>query len=120
MKRRDLLKMSSAALLPGTLTPKGANARAAARSVERWDVFELTFDGPSTGNPFIDVTFSATFSFQNRKVKCDGFCDGDGKYKVRFMPDEVGAWTYATDSNQPTLTGKTGTFECTAAREGNH
>ena len=27
----------------------------AARSVEQWGVFEATFDGPSKGNPFIDV-----------------------------------------------------------------
>jgi hypothetical protein len=120
VNRRELLKLSSAVLLPGALTPKGGDAQAAARPVERWGIFELILDGPSTGNPFIDVTFGARFTFQNRKLICDGFYDGDGKYKVRFMPDEPGTWSFVTESNQPALTGRTGTFECTVAREGNH
>ena len=31
-------------------------------AVERWKQWELTLDGPSTGNPFVDVDFSATFT----------------------------------------------------------
>lgn len=119
MNRRELLKMSSAALL-GSSPLLEANAQANAASVERWDVFELTLDGPSGGNPFTDVTFGAAFAMGNRKIACAGFYDGDGKYKVRFMPDEMGAWSYTTSSNRPELNGHAGNFQCTPAREGNH
>lgn len=119
MNRRELLKMSSAALLGADPLVK-ANAQGGAPPVERWDVFELTLEGPSAGNPFIDVTFGATFAAENRKIACRGFYDGDGKYKVRFMPDETGAWSYTTSSNRPELSGHAGSFQCTHAREGNH
>lgn len=118
MNRRELLKISSAALFSGAAV-RGANAQRVASVVERWNIFELALDGPTAGNPFIDVTFEATFELGNRRITCAGFYDGDGKYKVRFMPDETGVWNYTTASNRAELNGQTGRFECTAAREGN-
>lgn len=46
--------------------------------------------------------------------------DGEGVYKVRFMPDALGEWTYTTDSSTPSLKGKTGTFETVSPRAENH
>ena len=88
--------------------------------VERWGVFELTLQGPSAGNPFLDVRFGARFRFRNRVVETDGFYDGAGIYKVRFMPDEIGEWTYTTASNAPALDGKTGSLSVVAPSAGNH
>ncbi len=89
-------------------------------TVERWDIFEVTLDGPAEGNPFLDVTFGARFAYKHRVIDVDGFYDGDGVYKVRFMPDSIGAWTYTTRSNIPALDGQTGTFDCVPAAPGNH
>ncbi|MFL7811211.1 MAG: DUF5060 domain-containing protein, partial [Anaerolineae bacterium] len=36
--------------------------------VERWDIFELSLDGPQDGNPFIDVSLRARFSYKHRVV----------------------------------------------------
>ena len=44
-----------------------------------WATFELSFDGPSEGNPFQDVTFGAVFTHGERKVRLNGFYDGDGR-----------------------------------------
>ena len=88
--------------------------------VERWGLFDLTLAGPSDGNPFIDVTLSAEFSYKNRVVRADGFYDGDGTYRVRCMPDAPGEWRYVTHSNRAELDGLTGTFICTPASPGNH
>ena len=33
-----------------------------ARGVEQWGIFEVALKGPATGNPFVDVHFSATFT----------------------------------------------------------
>ncbi|HOU12698.1 MAG TPA: DUF5605 domain-containing protein [Anaerolineae bacterium] len=90
------------------------------QSVERWDIFEAALAGPAEGNPFLDVTFGARFAYKHRVIDVDGFYDGDGCYKVRFMPDTVGAWTYTTRSNVAALDGQTGTFKCTPASAGNH
>ncbi|MGO7423315.1 DUF5060 domain-containing protein, partial [Rhizobium ruizarguesonis] len=31
-------------------------------AVEKWGVFEASFDGPSGGNPYLDVAFDAVFT----------------------------------------------------------
>jgi hypothetical protein len=86
----------------------------------KWDVFEAAFDGPSEGNPFVEVSLNATFSLGHRQVTVSGFYDGDGTYRVRFMPDEEGDWTYRTDANVAALAGRTGTFNCGPPRAGIH
>jgi hypothetical protein len=88
--------------------------------VERWGVHEIELAGPSDGNPFADVRLSARFQFRNRIVEADGFYDGDGVYRVRFMPDAVGPWSYTTVSNVTELDGHAGAFEVSPASEGNH
>lgn len=87
--------------------------------VERWGIFEVVLNGPASGNPFIDVILSAQFSRQNRVLEPDGFYDGEGVYRIRFMPDSPGEWHYVTRSNVPELDGQRGQFTCVAASEGN-
>ena len=90
------------------------------RMVERWGIFELTLNAPDTGNPFTEVQLTAEFSQNDRTFEPHGFYDGNGIYKIRFMPDEVGEWTYTTKSNRAELDGKTGEFTCVEPSEGNH
>ena len=56
------------------------------KQVEKWGVFEVEFQGPAEGNPFTDQEVTGTFESKNEYVKADGFYDGNGIYKVRFMP----------------------------------
>lgn len=90
------------------------------RQVEQYTIFELEFKGPSAGNPFVDVQLSAEFRLMNRSLFCEGFYDGDGIYRIRFMPDQTGEWTYSTRSNVPQLDSKKGSITCTKPSEGNH
>lgn len=92
----------------------------AASEVEQYKIFELELKGPSAGNPFTDVQLSAEFRLLNRLLFCEGFYDGDGIFKIRFMPDEPGNWTYITKSNIKELNSKRGTFTCIAATTENH
>jgi hypothetical protein len=89
-------------------------------SVEKWGLFEAAFQGPGDGNPFVDVTLDVAFSRENRTVLAPGFYDGDGVYRVRFMPDTEGEWTYETRSNVVALNGVTGAFRCGPPSSGNH
>lgn len=91
-----------------------------AQSMEQYNIFELTLKGPATGNPFTDITLSAEFKFKNRILEPEGFYDGKGIFKIRFMPDKVGEWTWITHSNIKELDGKTGKFTCTPASPENH
>jgi hypothetical protein len=93
---------------------------APAETVERWGVFELSLNGPASGNPFLDVRLSAQFRFRNRTIEVDGFYDGGGVYRVRFMPDEVGEWSYRTASNVAALNGKSGAVTVEAPSARNH
>lgn len=89
-------------------------------SVEKWNIFELEIYGPSHGNPFVDVVIGAQFSMEGQRVDIEGFYDGDGKYKVRFMPEKEGKWTYCTKSNAHSMDGIEGSFTCTPAVGDNH
>ncbi len=94
--------------------------KAGVNMVERWDIFELSLSGPKDGNPFLDVKLSARFRQDDRVVEPDGFYDGDGVYRIRFMPDQPGAWTYETESNVKELAGASGEFTCIEPSSGNH
>jgi hypothetical protein len=88
--------------------------------VEQWGVFELTLAGPTNGNPFIDVEFSARFTLGTNVVKVPGFYDGGGVYHVRFMPESQGDWRYETKSNRRPLNRQRGKFSVVAPAPGNH
>jgi hypothetical protein len=93
---------------------------ARAAEVEQWGLFELTLRGPAGGNPFIDVELFATFVQGDKKVRVSGFYDGGGTYRVRFMPEAAGEWTYTTASNRPELGARTGALTVTRPSPGNH
>ncbi len=88
--------------------------------VEQWDIFQISEKGTKQGNPFMDVAFSATFKKGEKIMEVPGFYDGDGIYKIRFMPSEQGVWKYETCSNISELQGLTGEFQCIEPYKGNH
>src|SRR4030043_124520 len=98
----------------------GCSDAATTVETEQWDIFELTLNGPLAGNPFVDVKLSAEFTQGTEIFKPDGFYDGNGIYKVRFMPNATGNWTYITRTNRSELGGRKGGFTCTKAGPGNH
>ena len=132
MDRRTVLKLGAATLAasidlsvvasspPTSTRPHEGKSGAAISTTEQWGLFEVKLAGPSTGNPFQDVLLSARFTLEHRSVEVKGFYDGEGVYRVRFMPDAVGSWTYTTASSAPELDRKSGSFRCTAASSGNH
>eukprot|EP01084_Bolivina_argentea_P070037 127400_1 len=95
--------------------------------IEKWDQFEISFpNGPQNGNPFMDYIISANFTFINNTKNSDnlpfivdGFYDGNGKYLIRFMPNQIGIWSYKVTSNIISINGKYGSFECIPATSNN-
>ena len=90
------------------------------QTVEKYRIFNAKLKGPSTGNPFVDVSLSATFSGPTERITTDGFYDGDGTYVIRLMPTQEGEWTYITKSNIKELNGQTGSFLVTKPGPDNH
>lgn len=88
--------------------------------VEQWGVFEHALTGPKDGNPFVDVQLTATFQHDKQSLTVTGFYDGNGTYRIRFMPPTIGDWTFTTQCNCAELTGKTGTVTVVKPSPGNH
>jgi hypothetical protein len=101
---------------------KSIKADGAELRVPLYGLFETSIiNTTSYDNPFADVELNAVFtSPTGRLVSFFGFYDGDGNggqtgnvWKQRFMPDEVGTWTFVltfTDGSP----GSSGSFECIA------
>jgi hypothetical protein len=87
---------------------------AGAMDVGRWEVFELAMTtSNSYGNPYTEVTLSATFTGPSAEtITVEGFWDGGDMWKLRMAPTEVGTWTYTTTSNDSNLDGQNGGFQC--------
>lgn len=76
-------------------------------------------------NKFTDVTLNVEYtSPSGRKIQFAGFYDGDGQggqsgnvWKMRFMPDEVGTWSYAYSWSDG-KSGGSGTFTAVGAGAG--
>jgi len=60
------------------------------QNTEKWKVFELTLSATTSGNPFKDVKLTGNFISNNDTISVLGFYDGEGIYKIRFMPREEG------------------------------
>ncbi len=91
-----------------------------AASVEQWGLFEVELTGPADGNPFLDVELSAVFTRDSTSVTVPGFYDGNGIYRVRFMPGQPGEWRYVTRSNRSDLSAHSGSVTVVPAGPGNH
>lgn len=87
--------------------------------VERWGVFELALPGRSDGNPFTDHTIRARFCCRAETVEVNGFYDGEGVWRVRFMPRFALPYTFRVWGSF--ADGETsGSFDVTPAAPGNH
>ena len=84
---------------------------AGAQNIEKWGLFELTLKGSKIENPVTDNDLTALFIQNVDTISIRGFYDGDGIYKVRFMPEKTGLWRYSVFSNQKSLHRK-GAFAC--------
>ena len=95
-------------------------AVAEAADIPLFGLFEKEItNSESYGNPFADVDLVGEFkSPSGQATKVYGFYAGDGKggnsgnvWKIRFMPDQLGKWTYTYSFSDSTTT-ISGRFSC--------
>lgn len=87
----------------------------------RWGVLEVRIDGPSHGNPFVDVDLHADFTRPDGStVRVGGFYDGDGEWVARVLADQEGRWTFSTTATARSLDGLRGKAQVGAALDGAH
>ena len=87
------------------------------QTAEKWGIFEIAVEGPSGGNPFTEQEISGTFCSPFETVHTPGFYDGNGVYRVRFMPSFTGKYTYKIES---TFGEAEGEFSVTEPSPENH
>ena len=83
--------------------------------VERWDTCEITLAASKTyDNPFQNVELTGTFTHKEtgKSINVNGFYDGGSTWRIRFMPRELGAWSYLTESADSGLDAKAGEITC--------
>ena len=120
VSNRTFLRFRVAVVLLAAAAPWATGAATASQTVEQWGIYEIALAGPTNGNPFLDVGFAAQFSQQDASTRVAGFYDGDGIYRVRFMPPKQGHWRYRTTSSATQLNDKTGEFTVNAPSARNH
>ena len=88
-------------------------------TAEQWGVWEISLKGRTEGNPFTDYPVAGVFTSKNETKRTEGFYDGNGIYKVRFMPSFAETYTF-------TITGDcleapvSGSFTVEPAKDENH
>ena len=94
------------------------------KTVEKWGLFEVCCKGSAGGNPFTERYIRAVFAGEQEQVTAHGFYDGDGVYRVRFMPSFEGEYSFRVTGNFAEGCGIEdtceGTFTVTAPSAGNH
>jgi putative membrane-bound dehydrogenase-like protein len=87
------------------------------RDVPSFGIFEETFTQQrSYGNPYVEVSATATFVQPGgRQRSIPLFWDGGAKWKVRFSPDVIGAWSWSVTSSDAGLNGANGSFTCVSS-----
>lgn len=68
-------------------------------TVERWGLLELSLPGRTGGNPFTDYEIRGRFTGEKEDVTVSGFYDGNGIWKIRFMPSFSGVYRYTVSGN---------------------
>ena len=98
------------ALAAGCTTRPQEREIALSGQFKQWHTVTVTFEGPEASesadpNPFLDYRLNVTFSRGDRRVLVPGYyaadghaahssADGGSRWRVHFVPDEMGLWTY--------------------------
>lgn len=62
--------------------------------MRQYEVFEIDLTGSEPGADWVNVNVDAEFELNGKSYRRKGFYVGDGKYKVRFFPEETGVLRY--------------------------
>ena len=118
--RRNIESFSTMIIASWVIFSGGRTFSASNQTIEQWGIYEIALNGHTNGNPFADSPLAARFTQGDVTVKASGFYDGDGVYRVRFMPEKQGEWHYVTESSSAELNGKSGEFTVTKPAPENH
>ena len=62
--------------------------------MRQYEMFELSFQGAQPEGSFADIDLEAVFCCGGEEKVVKGFYAGDGVYKVRFLPEKAGSYSW--------------------------
>lgn len=62
--------------------------------MRQYETVEFSFQGKAPSGSEAQVELTVVFTHENNKKEVRGFYAGNGTYKVRFLPEEAGEYTY--------------------------
>ena len=62
--------------------------------MRQYEMFELSFQGAQPEGSFADIGLEAVFCCGGEEKVVKGFYAGDGVYKVRFLPEKAGSYSW--------------------------
>lgn len=78
-----------------------------------YEMFELKLNGDEPEGSWAEVDLKATFECGDEKRTVKGFYDGDGVYKIRFLPQKTGIYHWKAEG----IVQAEGQEECTASKK---
>lgn len=89
------------------------SAASAQVAVLQWDRFEAAVINTNIyADPYRDVTLNVTYTRPDASiVNFWGFYDGSNTWRIRFMPDQIGVWSYSASFSDGTP-GASDSFDC--------
>ena len=57
-------------------------------------IYELSYRGLPPKQDMLEINLRAEFYIDTKKTVVKGFYDGDGIYKIRFLPEQIGEYTW--------------------------
>lgn len=91
------------------------------KEVEQWGILEIELKSEKTyKKPFSDVEIWAYFKKSGDLKKVYGFYDGDSVWKIRFMPQDIGEYSFSIESNASEFNGLNGKFMSMQPASNNH
>jgi len=109
-----MLKQSVLTLLIVIININGFLSKALAIDVGKWKRFEISYSNSTWNGNAFDLVVSGIFTHKpsGSTKTAEGFYAGNNTWKIFFMPHKLGNWTFKTQSEDPDLNNKTGSFEC--------
>lgn len=99
----------------GDVARGSARILSAPSSAGVWETWEVVLEGPSHGNPFVDVEFGVVATGPDgTRVRLGGFFDGGDRWVVRLLPELTGPWSVTTFSTARSLDGISVTVDVVA------
>lgn len=84
--------------------------------MRQYEMYELEFPGPEPEDSCVRVDLRAVFSRGEMTKTVQGFYAGEGIYKIRFLPEHPGLYSWRTEG----IVRREGTAACAPALPGRH